>query len=293
MADLEWYRSFFYVYRLGTASAAARALGLTQPAVSQHLAALESALGQALFLRTPRRMAPTERGTTLYRGVADAIERLESVTSAAKDRPEHVRLGAPAEFFAAAVARTLVGLNDLSMAVTLGPSADLLERLLGRQLDLVISTIKRPHGELSYTGVFEEEFWLIVPPDRVMPARPRLEAWLCEQPWLAYDEDLSIVRRFWRQVFGHRLAVDVRLIVPDLRAILAAVEAGVGVSVLPDYLCRDAVDRGRVKVALRPKEPVTNDLWLVAPRHLQRRATVNTLKALLRGEGPVAGGAER
>jgi DNA-binding transcriptional LysR family regulator len=284
MADFEWYRSFFYVYRQGTVSAAARALGLTQPAVSQHLAALESALGQALFTRTPRRMLPTARGRSLYSNVADSVERLESVTSDPKVRLDRIRLGAPAEFFALRVVEELPGLVPFSMSVTLGPSAELLEKLRAQELDVVISTIKRPDAELAYAGVFEETFWLVVPPDCVVPPRPRLEPWLTRQPWIAYDEDFSIIRRFWRQVFGRRFTVDVRLIVPDLRAILSAVKTGLGVSVLPDYLCSDAVAEGSVRAALEPKEPVTNDLWLVVSRHLQRSETVQALRDVLRGE---------
>jgi len=284
MADFEWYRSFFYVYRQGTVSAAARALGLTQPAVSQHLAALESALGQALFTRTPRRMLPTARGRALYSSVADSVERLEAVTADPTSRLDHIRLGAPAEFFALRMVEELPGLVPFSMSVTLGPSAELLEKLRGQELDLVISTIKRPHAELAYAGVFEEAFWLVVPPDCAVPPRPRLEPWLTRQPWIAYDDDLSIIRRFWRQVFGRRFAVDVRLIVPDLRAILSAVGAGLGVSVLPDYLCSKAVAEGSLKVALRPKEPVTNDLWLVVSRRLERSETVQALRDILRGK---------
>ena len=65
MINLEWYRSFIEVYRVGTVSGAAQVLHLTQPAVSQHVAALESALGNPLFQRTPRRMVPTEAGQRL------------------------------------------------------------------------------------------------------------------------------------------------------------------------------------------------------------------------------------
>ena len=47
MVNLEWYRSFIAVIRAGTVSGAAQSLHLTQPAVSQHIAALESALGRS------------------------------------------------------------------------------------------------------------------------------------------------------------------------------------------------------------------------------------------------------
>ena len=62
MVHLEWYRSFVNVYQVGTVSGAAEVLHLTQPAVSQHIAALESTLGTVLFQRMPRRMLPTEAG---------------------------------------------------------------------------------------------------------------------------------------------------------------------------------------------------------------------------------------
>ena len=48
--SLQTLRSFVEVYRSGSISDAARALGLTQPAVSQHIAALETQLGKQLFV---------------------------------------------------------------------------------------------------------------------------------------------------------------------------------------------------------------------------------------------------
>jgi DNA-binding transcriptional LysR family regulator len=73
MINFEWYRSSIEVYRVGTVSGAAQVLHLTQPAVSQHVAARESALGNPLFQRTPRRMVPTEAGQRLYTQIAGAM----------------------------------------------------------------------------------------------------------------------------------------------------------------------------------------------------------------------------
>src|SRR6478609_3592707 len=102
MGSLEWYRSFVHVCRQGTVSAAARSLGLTQPAVSQHLAGLEAALGERLFQRTSKRMLLTEHGQRLYARVTDAVEALEAVSSP-RDSVASIRLGAPHEFFEARV----------------------------------------------------------------------------------------------------------------------------------------------------------------------------------------------
>ena len=60
-----------------------------------------------------------------------------------------------------------------------------------------------------------------------------LSQWLLTQPWIAYSEELPIARRFWRVVFGRRIDVQPKLIMPDLRAIRQAVECGFSFCVLP------------------------------------------------------------
>ena len=56
----ELYRSFLGVLKEGSLSGAARALGITQPTVGRHVAALEEALGVVLFTRSPGGLMPTE-----------------------------------------------------------------------------------------------------------------------------------------------------------------------------------------------------------------------------------------
>src|SRR4051794_39295396 len=60
LMDPRFLRTFVVVARLGSFSAAARELGYTQSAVSQHIAVLESDLGTVLLTRRP--VAPTEAG---------------------------------------------------------------------------------------------------------------------------------------------------------------------------------------------------------------------------------------
>ncbi|PWC33535.1 LysR family transcriptional regulator [Azospirillum sp. TSO35-2] len=59
------YRSFLAVIREGSLSAAARALGLTQPTLARHVAALEEAVGGSLFVRSPRGLDPTDAALAL------------------------------------------------------------------------------------------------------------------------------------------------------------------------------------------------------------------------------------
>jgi DNA-binding transcriptional LysR family regulator len=61
----ELYRTFLEAARTGSLSAAARRLGISQPAAGRHIEALEKALGIPLFSRTPRGLVPTTAAAAL------------------------------------------------------------------------------------------------------------------------------------------------------------------------------------------------------------------------------------
>lgn len=66
--------------RLGSMSAAARELGISQPAVSRHLAQLEADLGQALFQRTRRGLRLTDAGQAYWEAVAHGLDHIAQAT---------------------------------------------------------------------------------------------------------------------------------------------------------------------------------------------------------------------
>ncbi|MFQ3665821.1 MAG: LysR family transcriptional regulator [Sphingomonadaceae bacterium] len=72
--DWSLYRSFLAVLETGSFSAAARALGLTQPTLARHIDELEREIGRDLFVRTPRGLAPTDAALAM-RPHAETIAR--------------------------------------------------------------------------------------------------------------------------------------------------------------------------------------------------------------------------
>jgi DNA-binding transcriptional LysR family regulator len=293
MVSFEWYRSFIEVYRVGTVSGAAQVLHLTQPAVSQHITALESALGAPLFQRMPRRMLPTEAGIRLYNRIAPAIETLESVSmnGGLENASLLIRLGTPQEFFVEQILSRIKAQNTL-FSIRFGLTQELIAQLLNNQLDGVIATQKIAKSELEYQLIFEENFWLVGPPKREIPiVRDALQAdlsflatWLRKQPWIAYSDELPIIRRFWRVVFGQRLDVNPQFVIPDLRSIRMAIAYGLGYSVLPDYLCREWIANGQLNLVLQPTQAVTNQIWLTYRKSERQSQQIMALLSLLSSE---------
>lgn len=77
VSNLEYYKVFYHVSRLGSLTLAAQALSISQPAVSQSIRQLEQQLGVPLFYRVAKGVRLTKEGETLRAYVARGYEQLE------------------------------------------------------------------------------------------------------------------------------------------------------------------------------------------------------------------------
>ncbi|WP_327713393.1 LysR family transcriptional regulator [Streptomyces sp. NBC_00464] len=270
--QLGWLQTFTAVYRTGSFTKAARELGITQPAVTQHIRGLENELGKPLFVRTPQGATPTAEGESLAHGVQGSISDLNAAVArhfgtASSNRP--LRLGGPAELVSARVLPSISRLiaDGMDVSVTLGEADHLLADLKSGHLDIVVSTIRPRYRGLDAAPLADEEFVLLASPQTAGTLAegalaldgPRA---LEKLPLIAYAEALPIFRRYWRTVFDAPPPTRPAVVIPDLRGVLAAVIASAGISVLPTYLCADALAAGTVVPLLEPEVPPLNTFYL-------------------------------
>ncbi|MGW8949572.1 LysR family transcriptional regulator [Streptomyces sp. NPDC055709] len=272
-ADLNLLRTFLAVYRSGSFTAAAQLLGLSQPTVTAQMRALERQSGRELFERLPRGVAPTSVADELAARIAAPLDALAAATGHGTPeggRPaEPVHVAGPAELLCVRVLPALADLvaDGVRLRVTMGLTDALLDELRAGRHDLVVAT-RRPRGRtLAAAPLMDEEFVLVAAPAWAERVAGRMAtdgpAALHPVPLVTYAEDLPIARRYWRHVFGRRLACRAAVTVPDLRGVLAAVTAGAGFAVLPRYLCPDELASGRLVLLHDPDEPPINTCYLV------------------------------
>lgn len=290
--DLTLLRTCLAVYRAGSLTRAARVLGISQPAVTGQLRALEAKLDQPLFLRLPSGTVPTDAAHELMRDTAEALDTLEGAL-ARRLRPETltdrtVRLAGPAEIITNRVLPAVADLivDGLRLQVSLGLTDDLVVELTDGAHDLVIATSRPRSQALVATPLMDEEFALVGGApwrDKINPAdlATRGAAALADIPIISYAESLPIIRRYWLTVFGHRPERAAQVTVPDLRAVLAAVRNGAGISVLPTYLCADDLERGEVSVLHDVEVPPLNTLYLVVRAGTPPSVGLTTLRSHL------------
>ncbi|GGZ81449.1 LysR family transcriptional regulator [Streptomyces echinoruber] len=270
--QLGWLQTFIAVCHTGSFTKAARQLGLTQPAVTQQIRGLESELGKPLFHRTPQGATPTAEGKALAHEIEASMAAINAAVSRHfDDTTEHrpIRLGGPAELVTARIVPSISEfvIGGLDIRISLGEATGLLEDLRSGHLDLVVSTV-RPQGPgVDFTPLTDEEFALLaspqvaagIPADALQADDPRV---LAKLPMIAYAETLPIIRRYWRAVFDAPPPSPPAVVVPDLRAVIAAVTSSAGISVLPTYLCAAELASGTLVPLLEPEIPPINTLYL-------------------------------
>lgn len=108
----------------------------------------------------------------------------------------------------------------------------------------------------------EDDDGIIAPPFCGRSAAARCLRPLGEHPCVAYDETLPLVRPFFEAVFGTSPENQATVVAPDLRILLKLAASGTGWTVLPDYLCAEALASGALAELPTPRPCPHNRLYL-------------------------------
>jgi DNA-binding transcriptional LysR family regulator len=248
--DTRQLAAFCAVVERRSFSQAAERLGVTQPAVSLQIRALEKRLGRQLFDRSGRRVEPTEAGLRLYRGAQRLLaleeQLVQEVTEdAGGDIRGRLELGASTGPGGGVVPLLLCELQrihpDVSVALTVADTAAVVERVAGRELELGIVGAARRHRGVRFESLFRDEVVLACPPKHAFARRTISLAELAAEPLIVMQEGAGV-----RQVIedelraaGIRLRdLDVRLELGLQESVKSAVAAGYGVT----FISRSAID---------------------------------------------------
>lgn len=284
--NLHHLRTFVAVWRSGSISKAAETLGIAQPAASAQIRSLETELGKPLFTRHARGVRSTPIADELARtighrldGAEAAFERLRAHSSMLNGI---VHIAGPAEFVGAQMPGIFASLLETGI--------DVRARLGGRdaiygwfergEVDLAITASEPADPALGHEAAFTERLLLVASPKLGLTGDPS-EDW----PWLAYDEDLPLLRVMLHDLDPALLSsASIRLTVPSLTVLRDLAIAGAGVTVMPDYLCRDALASGRLALVNPDGAMPTNELHLVWRKAAMRHPRVLFARDRIRTE---------
>jgi DNA-binding transcriptional LysR family regulator len=254
--DLNDMLFFAEVVERGGFAAAGRALGLPKSRLSRRVAELEGRLGVRLLHRTTRRLSLTDVGAQYLRhcvAVREEAEAAADVVALVHSEPRGtLRVSCPVT-----LAQTVVG-ELLPRFMGLYPLVRVEMQVSNRVVNLVEEGIDvalrvRPTLEDSGSLVIKplgiSQGLLVGSPAQLArqghPATPQDLARL-DTLSMAANDGRAAVRLFGPDGATHEWAHQPRFVADDLLTLKFAVLDGVGICVLPDYMCRDEIQAGRL-----------------------------------------------
>ena len=288
MTTLDWNlaRAFFTTAEFGSLSAAARALGLTQPTLSRQVAALEAELGTTLFERIGKRLVLTEAGLGLLEPARAMSAAAEDLALAAAGRSQdiggRVTISASDAISAYLMPALVARIREKAPQITiLIVASNAISDLRRREADIAIRHVQPTEPDLiarRVTGLsahfYASRDWL------ARNAAPSSLADLSGADILAFDP----VDRFVEQLrlVGLPLAADqIRIMSENAVVIWEMVRAGLGIGIM----LKEIADRTGGAVRLLPEFPgLPVPVWLVSHRELRTNRRVRLVFDLLAAE---------
>lgn len=291
--NLEWLRTFNAIYETGTLSAAAQELNISQPGVSLHLNSLEAFTGYKLFDRSARRMVPTEKGKILYNYILDPLKKLETGEQHFHKRSQNERVtisvGMCFETFQYTLEEHVASL-PFNLIIKFGEYPQMQHDLDNGLLDLIITPQKGNQPNLQYRPFSKERIVLIagsktdtseleelLRQDKMKAATKLLK----QQLWYSTAADMDHLKNFWQQHFGEHPDFSPNYIVPNISSIIRCLSDNAGFSIVPDFLCVEAINSGKIKVVWEGNQPLENTLHFGTRKKTMYEKEIAQLEQLL------------
>src|SRR5215469_16607094 len=258
--DTRQLRAFCEVVERKSFSQAAERLGVTQPAVSLQIRALEQRLGQRLLDRSGRRVEPTEAGMRLYRGAQRLIAMEQQLLAELGEEAEgelkgRLEIGAstgPGGSVLPVVLGEFQRLHPLvHVALTVADTHAIVEQIGRRELELGIVGVAGRHRGVTFEPFYRDEVVLAVPAGHRYAGKSMTLEELKVEPLVLMQEGAAIRQIIDEELreLGARLRdLNVKLELGLQESARAAVLGGFGATFISRIAIEDDLAAGTLAV---------------------------------------------
>jgi DNA-binding transcriptional LysR family regulator len=268
--DWSLYRSFLAILQAGSLSAAARALGLTQPTLARHVAALEEAVGLTLFTRSQQGLAPTEAALELKPYAEQLAATTAAMLRAASGQGQgisgSVRVSASEIIGSQVLPAIFAGMRAMHPALEIElVLSNAVENLLRRDADIAVRMVEPVHEALVVKRIGRVTVGLHAHRDYLARAgTPRTLEALQKHSVIGFDRETPAIRAIRARLPGLE-AVHFALRTDSDIAHLMAIKAGFGIGLCQTALARQ--DPNLVRVL--PSVGLQLGVWLAMHENLR------------------------
>lgn len=273
--DISHLEAFIAVVDCGSFTVAARRLNLTQSAISQKIAALESKFGAALFIRTSRGVRISYSGEKIMPLVIEisrSWNKLISLTKTTKPMEGRLLIAAsgPGHTLLWSKFYREFGMNYPDLRLDLHETSSTLDSLNQVQtggVDIGLAVKPRKLGDFFYQTLGVQQAVLCAPKAHPLTRKKTVtKKKLAGERFILLNPSASIrwlADQFFRQ---GKFKPNIVLESNDLSLIRTMIEIGYGIGFLPNWCIQDAVDSQAIKPIKIAGKPMCQEFGIVS-RH--------------------------
>ena len=254
--EIRQLRAFIAIAELGTFTAGAQRVHVTQAAISMQIRQLENELGAKLFIRAPRRVMLTEAGEQLLQRARQilrdhdaAVDEIAELAGAERGR---LRVGSASAMVITDVLPKL--LKDVrkqhpgaDVTVASGTSEALVQQILAGELDVAFVSLPVEARGINTERLSQDQLVAVASPRHRLAKQRTISAYTLAGEKLILGERGGNTRRLIDQFFAQAgVTLHVSMELSRQAAIRRMVEEDMGVGIVPLQTVSDAVDKGRL-----------------------------------------------
>ncbi|WP_066254058.1 LysR family transcriptional regulator [Neobacillus drentensis] len=281
--NIESLKMFCLVVDEGSISQAARLSYVSQPAVTRQIHQLENVYGTLLFDRTDGKMKVTETGRMLYPFAKTIINDFnrskELIKQVTGEYNTNLHVGASftiGEYLLPSLlGRFKKQKPEIKVSLTIKNTPSVIEDLANDVIDLALVEGIVENNDFIVEKFADDELILICSPDHIWREQISMEELADEM--MIWRESISgtrlIVENTLRE-YGVLEKIDSYMELGSTQAIKSAVEAGLGISILPRLTVARELEQGTLRSVDISGVTILRDLWLVKKHQRFNKMTV-------------------
>lgn len=287
--NLRQLEAFRAVVTTGTATAAARSLKVTQPAISQLINQFEESIGVELFHRHKGRLQPTAEAMMLYEEVDLAFDNLDRLVSLASNMGAlnvgQLRIVSPPSLaeglLSRAVAAYLIEHPNVKMSIDSRSPETAKEAVAVNSYDCGIGKLPIAHPGLVIEPLFTTETVCAIPIDHPLAALQRISPGdLVEFPLILLGQGRAARIRIEQAFAEAGIKPRVRLETHTVGAACACAASGLGIAVVNALMASQYAHHGLVLRLFKPS--ILHEFVFMTPNQAPRRRLTSDFLVALR-----------
>ncbi|MBN2848976.1 MAG: LysR family transcriptional regulator [Coriobacteriia bacterium] len=278
-------RTFVAVVDHQSFSEAGRILGVSQPAVTMQIQALESDVGATLLDRGYRKVELTEAGRALLpyarrilEELDDARGALDALSDVVGGRLTVAASTTPGQYLLPRILGSfLKEFPEVGVTLRVYDSADVVTHVEEGEADLGMSGAEVHGARVHYEQLGSDDLLLICPPGHKLASRPKLAfSDLTDEPFIVREAGSGTRTAAEDVIRSSGVEPSELKVVMELgtnEAIVSAVEGGMGLGIVSAQVADKAIGLGTVAQIVGAGFPAARPLFLVLPRRTLTRAS--------------------